>query len=82
MRNVLKKLFTFLRSQRTITKIATGITLISLMLGLGAVTKGSPLIMAIAALGIAAIVGRAVFAANDATAHEYEFETAVASSDG
>jgi MFS family permease len=36
-------------------------------------------IMAIAALGVAAIVGRAVFAANDATAHEYvpvELETA------
>jgi hypothetical protein len=35
--------------------------------------------MAIAALGVAAIVGRAVFAANDATAHEYvavELETA------
>ena len=32
---------------------------------------GAAFVMAIAALGVAAIVGRAVFAANDATAHEY-----------
>ena len=37
-------------------------------------------IMAIVALGVAAIVGRAVFAANDATAHE--FPAAVAAVDG
>jgi MFS family permease len=36
-------------------------------------------IMAIVALGVAAIVGRAVFAANDATAHE--FEAAVVAAD-
>jgi len=39
---------------------------------------GAAFIMAIAALGAAAIVGRAVFAANDATAHDYPaaaFET-------
>ena len=41
-------------------------------------------IMAIAALGAAAIVGRAVFAANDATAHEYsaaQLETATSASE-
>jgi MFS family permease len=41
-------------------------------------------IMAIAALGAAAIAGRAVFAANDATAHEYsaaQFETATSASE-
>ena len=37
-------------------------------------------IMAIVALGVAAIVGRSVFAANDASAHE--FEAAVAAVDG
>jgi MFS family permease len=44
---------------------------------------GAAFLMAIAALGAAAIAGRAVFAANDATAHEYappEFETAASSS--
>jgi len=41
-------------------------------------------IMAIAALGVAAIVGKAVFAANDAAAHEYaaHIETAPATSEG
>jgi MFS family permease len=33
---------------------------------------GAAFVMAIAALGAAAIVGRAVFAANDATAHQYD----------
>jgi MFS family permease len=32
---------------------------------------GAAFVMAIAALGVAAVVGRAVFAANDATAHEF-----------
>jgi MFS family permease len=44
----------------------------------------APFIMAIAALGVAAIAGRAVFAANDATAHEYSpavLETAPSSSE-
>jgi MFS family permease len=45
---------------------------------------GAAFIMAIAALGAAAIVGRAVFAANDATAHESSalFETSHSNSDG